>query len=147
MNYLDWFWLKNKNLLRRNCLYKFHIFWRYRKVSKWVSILRYRYMRLVSKLRYRKVSIFKMGIMVRYRYLISIKNRYRKRIDTWKRYRYPTLVYSVVFANNAQWVKTDKCTFHVWLFFKTYLDTSQRPGIGISFERQGFQLLIKIWEF
>ena len=82
MNYLDWFWLTNKNLLCQNCLYKFHILWRYRKVSKWVSILGYRYLRLVSKTRYRKVLILKMGIVVRYRKVsipeFGIKTRYRK---------------------------------------------------------------------
>ena len=86
MNYLDWFWLKNQNLLCKNCLYKFQIFWRYRKVSSEVSILRYQYLRWVSKLRYQKVLTLKMG-MKKYRYLNFVskwgiqKYRYLKKVS------------------------------------------------------------------
>ena len=68
---------------RKNWMYKFQVIWRYRKVSKWVSILE-----IGIETRYRKVSILKMGIVVRYRYL----NLVSKSIDSWKRYRYPTLI-------------------------------------------------------
>ena len=105
MNYLDWFWLKNKNLLCRNCLYKFHIFWRYRKVSKWVSILRYRSLRLVSKLVIEKYWCFKMAIMVRYQKIlvpeVGIETSYWKVLIPEKMYRYPSLFWVGMWLTNS----------------------------------------------